>query len=99
MTKIIGPLVSTFAVICWWEATRGVRWWNVPLGVWLLFAPWILAYDSTAAIANDMLCGAVIVALSLVKVEVSQNFGGGWRSLGSKNPRHLQIMEENGQNK
>ena len=88
---IIGPVVATFAIVAIWEATRNVRWANIPLGVWLLAAPWILGYEETMPIINDMAAGVVVIGLSLVKGRITQRFGGGWRSLLNKHPEHERI--------
>ncbi len=85
---IIGPVVATFAVIAWWEATRVVRLYNIPLGLWLILAPWVLGYNETTAIANDMLVGAAIVGLSLVKGKIEDSYGGGWSGLWKKDSLH-----------
>ena len=34
--RIIGPVVATFAIVSWWEATRSVRFWQLPFAAWLL---------------------------------------------------------------
>ena len=88
---IIGPVMATFACVAIWEATRNTRWANIPLGAWLLVAPWILGYEQTAPIINDMAVGAAVIAFSLVRGKVTQRFGGGWRSLFKKHPEHERI--------
>ena len=85
---IIGPLIATFATIAWWEATRVVRYYNVPLALWLLLAPWVLNYEPTAAIVNDMLIGAAVLGLSFVKGKVEGTFGGGWSAIWKKDTLH-----------
>lgn len=80
-SHIIGPIIITFAVVSWWEATRIVRLYNVPFGAWLVLAPWILGYEATAMIASSMISGVLVVLLSFVKGTVKQQFGGGWSSL------------------
>lgn len=86
--RIIGPVVATFAVVSWWEATRPVRLWNLPLSFWLLVAPWLLGYDATVAIVNDMVAGVLITALALVKGNVENRFGGGWSALWRSGTLH-----------
>lgn len=78
---IVGPLVATFAVIAWWQVTRGMRWVNVLLGVWLIAAPWVLGYDAAPAQINSVIAGAAIAALSLVRGKRDKPFGGGWGAL------------------
>ena len=78
---IVGPLIGTFACVAIWQCTRAVRWWNVPLGAWLIVAPWVLRYDAPPAIVNDMVVGAVVIALSCVRGRLDKRFGGGWSAL------------------
>ena len=75
--RIFGPVIATFAVISWWEATRNIRWANIPLGIWLVLAPWILGYGETSALVNSMAVGVVVLGLSFVRGTVTQHFGGG----------------------
>lgn len=85
---IIGPVVASFAIIAWWEATRVVRLYNVPLGLWLLLAPWVLGYENPAAIFNDILVGAAIVCFSFIKGNIEGSYGGGWSAIWKKDSLH-----------
>lgn len=78
---IVGPVIVTFSVIAFWECTQVMRKYNIPLGVWLLLAPWILGYEETVAIVNDMSTGFFVILLSLIKMKVEKHYGGGWSSL------------------
>ena len=86
--RIVGPLVATFAIIAISGVTRPLRWVNTVAGAWLLVAPWILGYDTTATIVNNMLAGIVVIACSLVKGTVEDQFGGGWSSLWRDSELH-----------
>ena len=77
--QLVGALVVTFAVIGFGEPSRAARWVNVPLGVWLLVAPWVLAGGGTAGRWNDVACGVAIVLLSLRRGPVEERFGGAER--------------------
>ncbi|PSR02376.1 MAG: hypothetical protein BRD47_03325 [Bacteroidetes bacterium QS_8_68_28] len=89
--RFAGPVIATFAIVAWWEATRATGRWNVALGAWLVVSPWILGYEPTAAIVNSMACGAVIAALSLVMGDFNPSkYGGGWKSLWQRDPLHEQ---------
>jgi hypothetical protein len=80
--RLVGPVVATFAIVAWWEHTRKVGRWNVPLGLWLVVSPWILGYDPTTATINSMICGALIAGLGLFVGEYRpEHFGGGWSVL------------------
>lgn len=91
---IIGPVVLTFAVVAYWEATRAMRKWNYPLGAWLLLAPWVLQYSVTAAIFSDMLSGLLILIFSSIRGKQKNEYGGGWSSLAEKRPQHEKLAEE-----
>ncbi len=87
---IVGPLIAAFATISWWEATRVVRLYSLPLGAWLLLAPWVLNYHNTTATLNAMLVGALVIGLSLVKGKVHTRLGGSWAGIWAKEPLHKQ---------
>ncbi|WP_338875110.1 SPW repeat protein [Spirosoma sp. SC4-14] len=78
---IAGPVAASVAIIAMSESVRSFRYVNTLVGFWLLMAPWILGYQDSAAVLNEMLAGALLVSLSLVKGKIHQRFGGGWRSL------------------
>ena len=78
--RILGPVAATFAIVAWWEATRSSRWANLPIGIWLVAAPWILGYEGSAAILNSVLVGLVMAACSLVRGRITQHYGGGWKA-------------------
>lgn len=42
------------------------RWLNLILGAWLIVAPWILSYDSTAAQQNDLWVGILVIIAAIV---------------------------------
>lgn len=86
--RIVGPVIATFAIIAIAGATRPVRRVNTVAGAWLLVAPWILGYGATAPTVNNMVVGAVVVAASLVKGTVKDEFAGGWSSLWRKGELH-----------
>ena len=89
-SHIVGPVIASFAVISWWESTRVVRLYNVPPAAWLLLAPWVLGYESTNAIVNDMLVGAVVLGLSFVKGKITETYGGGWSAIWKSDSLHAQ---------
>lgn len=78
--RIVGPLAVSFAIIAIWEATRPARWVNLPLGAWLLLAPWLFDYSGTA-LANSLIVGILLIPLAFVEGEIKESFGGGWSSL------------------
>lgn len=86
--RIFGPVIATFAVVAWWEATHSVRLWNIPLGAWLLLAPWVLGYDATVAVLNSLAVGLLVIAFSLVRGSVKKRYGGGWSALWRSDTLH-----------
>ena len=89
-SHIVGPVIASFAVISWWESTRVVRLYNIPPAAWLLLAPWVLGYESTSAIVNDMLIGAVVLGLCFVKGKITETYGGGWSAIWQSDSLHAQ---------
>ncbi|OKL39808.1 SPW repeat protein [Pontibacter flavimaris] len=85
---IAGPIIASFAIISWWEATRVVRLYNVPVGLWLLLAPWVLGFDNTTATVNSMLVGALVTGLSFVKGKIKDVYGGGWSAVWKSDTLH-----------
>lgn len=78
--RLIGPVAVSFAIIALWEVTRPVRRVNTALGLWLLAAPWLLGYAPVPAV-NSIIAGVLLITLSLVRGEVSGQYGGGWRAV------------------
>lgn len=88
---IVGPLIATFSIIAIFECTRNVRLMNIPLGLWLLIAPWILQYNNTTAVLNDYGVAVAIILLSLVKPKRENRFGGGWPAAWKSNTVHSRV--------
>ncbi len=86
---ILGPVMATFAITALWECTHSMRKWNIPLGAWLLVAPWILGYENNIAIINDMAVGLLVIGFSLVKGKTEHQFGGGWSALWHSDSLHV----------
>jgi hypothetical protein len=81
--RIIGPIVAALSIIACFEVTRIVRVCTRPLALWLVVAPWILGYDSGAAIAVELTSGVLLLGLSFVPGRMKEQYGGGWESLWS----------------
>lgn len=79
--RIVGPIAGAFAFVACWEVLMAMRWATLPLGVWLVVAPAILQFGTAAAWASSVISGLVIAGTSLVGHDVSDQFGGGWRSV------------------
>jgi SPW repeat len=60
---IILAEVVTLSVFRPWE-----EWINVVLGAWLVISPWVLGIASTAAKANFIIVGVLVIALALYEM-------------------------------
>jgi len=76
-----GPLILTFAIIAFWEATRGVRWLNLALGFWLMLAPLVLHYGTWFSAINSLACSLVVITAAVVPGKKTHSFAGGWPGL------------------
>ena len=75
---LVGALVITVAVCAMAEVARPLRFINVPLGLWLMTAPWLLPVKTYAAAWNDVVSGLIIIALSLPRGRRSAEHYGAW---------------------
>jgi hypothetical protein len=73
---LLGPLITTFAVIALAEVARPVRFLNVLLGGWVMAAPWVLGGTSLPAAASDALAGGAVVLLSLRRGTIRECYAG-----------------------
>jgi hypothetical protein len=60
---IILAEVVTLSIFRPWE-----EWINVALGAWLVISPWVLGIASTAATANSVIIGVLVIALALYEM-------------------------------
>lgn len=88
---IVGPLIASFSIIAIWECTRNLRWMNLPFGLWLLLAPWVLQYGDSAALWNDYAVAVLIIILCFVKPKREHRFGGGWPAAWRSNALHSRV--------
>ena len=72
---LFGALVIVVAVIAMAEVARPARFLNIPLGAWLLAAPWLLDGGSTLARANSAIMGALVIILSLPLGKIRDHYG------------------------
>jgi hypothetical protein len=73
---LTGALAVTWSVIAFGEVARPARFLNVPLGLWLVAAPWLLAGDTDMSRWNDMAVGVLLVALSIRRGRLEEHRGG-----------------------
>nr|WP_298111392.1 vitamin K epoxide reductase family protein [uncultured Pseudomonas sp.] len=77
---LMGALLLTVSVLAMAEVARPLRWLNIPIGLWLLTAPWILAGSGLGAAIGSMIAGVLIVAASLPKGPIRHRYAG-WSEL------------------
>jgi hypothetical protein len=78
---IVGPLVVMFAFTAIFESTRLVRWVNAPLGILLIFAPFISDDSEGYPVLFSIIMGGVVFGFSLIKGKAKHHFSGGWKEL------------------
>jgi len=72
---LVGALIIVVAVISLAEVARPARFLNVPLGLWLIVAPWFLSGTTDPSRWNSALMGAAIVLLSLPLGKLRDHYG------------------------
>jgi uncharacterized membrane protein len=74
---LIGALVVTFSIMAFSEVARSVRFINIPFGVWLVSAPWLLGgIASPLATWNGVISGALLIVLALPRGPVKDSYAG-----------------------
>jgi uncharacterized membrane protein len=73
---LVGALVIVVSIICLAEVARPARFLNVPLGVWLMVAPWFLDGGTLASRCNSALMGLAVVLASLPLGKLRDHYGG-----------------------
>ena len=74
-SHLVGALVVTFAVIAMGEPARVVRFINIPLGAWILIAPWLLSGAPMLAVWNSVLVGMILMLVSIPRGAVKDRYG------------------------
>lgn len=72
---LAGALVVTWSVIGFAEITRPVRLLNIPTGLWIAIAPWVLSGATSRSTWIDVCAGVLLVALSLPRGRIDTRFG------------------------
>ncbi len=74
---LVGLLVVTFSIIAFAEVARAVRFLNVPAGLWLIAAPWVLdGAVSPLAQWGSVAAGVLIVNLAIPRGSIRNSYGG-----------------------
>lgn len=74
---MIGALVVTFSIMALAEVGRAARFINIPFGIWLIAAPWLLdGIASPLAVWNGVISGALLIALAIPRGRVRDSYAG-----------------------
>ena len=74
---LIGALVVTFSIMALAEVGRAARFVNIPLGVWLIAAPWLLdGIASPLAVWNGVISGVLLIGLAIPRGPVRNSYAG-----------------------
>jgi hypothetical protein len=73
---LAGALVVTWSVIAFGEVVRPVRLLNVPLGLWIAIAPWVLVGATDLSRWTSTILGVALMALSVPRGRIEARFGG-----------------------
>ena len=76
---LLGALIITVSVIALAEPARALRFLNAPMGLWIAASPFLLSGAADGSgIANNLIVGLAVVALSLPRGRRSEHHYGGW---------------------
>jgi uncharacterized membrane protein len=78
---LVGAVIVTVSISAMAEVGRLLRFINVPLGIWLVAAPWFLAGASLSASVADVALGIAVIGLSLPRGRRSKEHYGSWDRL------------------
>ncbi|MEW5854868.1 MAG: vitamin K epoxide reductase family protein [Myxococcota bacterium] len=78
---LTGALAVTCAVIAFGEIARPVRLLNLPLGLWVAVAPWLLADGTGPGRLSSAVGGVALALLSLPRGRIAERFGAWNRHL------------------
>lgn len=73
---LAGALVVTWSVIGFSEIVRPARLLNIPMGLWLVVAPWLLDGDTPGSRWSGIVIGVALIALSTRRGTIRAQFGG-----------------------
>lgn len=79
--RIFGPIGAAFAFVAIWEVVRPLRWGTLPVGLWLIVAPFILGFDQSSATISSIVTGLIMAGTAPLGANTNQVYGGGWKTL------------------
>jgi hypothetical protein len=72
---VAGALVVTWAVIAFGEVARPARLLNIPMGIAIAGAPWLLSDATDSSRWADLFVGAALIVLSIRRGRIDERFG------------------------
>lgn len=75
--RIAGPVMIAIAFLSIFGITRGLRWFNLLVGLWLVVGPWLLSFPLDAALSS-LAAGVLALVLAPVGQPDQGRYGGGW---------------------
>jgi hypothetical protein len=61
------------------QATGGVSWINIVLGIWVIISPFLVQFTRfPAAMWNNVIVGIVIAILAIIRTSVPRQAGWSW---------------------
>ncbi|REK23973.1 MAG: hypothetical protein DWQ40_01655 [Actinobacteria bacterium] len=79
--RIFGPIGASLAFVAIWEVVRPLRWGTLPVGLWLIAAPFALSYPTTSSVVSSVIAGAVMAVSAFLGSDIGHKHGGGWSTL------------------
>ncbi len=74
---LIGALVVTFSIIALAEVGRAIRVINIPFGIWMIAAPWLLSgATSPLAAWNGVISGLLLIVLAAPRGTIRNSYAG-----------------------
>lgn len=77
---VLGALVVTASLIALAEVGRAVRFANIALALGIIVLPWLVGGGTLASGLNDLVAGALIIALSIPPGKIRNTYGS-WNPL------------------
>jgi hypothetical protein len=74
-SHLAGALVVTWTVIAFGQVARPARLLNIPTGIWIALSPWLLSGATDVARWADLVLGLLLVALSIRRGRIDEQFG------------------------
>lgn len=85
--RICGPILAIFWLVSAWEVIRAVRWWTVPIALWLAVDPLFIAGPAAAKVSSTGTgIGSLLLCWLTHPGAVVRIYAGGWLALWRRDP-------------